>query len=290
MRPAVVANPVTVGDPEGLRAEIKRRAGEAEVLWYETTPDDPGRGQARQALADGADLVLVCGGDGTVTACAVTLAGSGVPLALVPTGTGNLLARNLDLPLDVPAALDVAFAGGRREIDVLDAGQTRFTVMAGVGIDAAMIRDTDDRAKQRHGWAAYVGGVVRALRDDPRARYEIVVDDQPPVRVRALGVLVGNVGRLQGGMALLPDADPADGQLDVIALTPRTWRDLPVLAARIVRRRPDAGPQARTLRGRRVSLRADRPVPLEFDGDYAGPTDRLDVEVAAERVAVCVPG
>lgn len=287
MRLAVVCNPSTVDDPEGLRAELKRRDATSEIDWLETTEDDPGAGQTRQALAAGADRVLVCGGDGTVAACAGAVAGTGVPIGLVPSGTGNLLVRNLGLPLDVPAALDQALGSSRRTIDLLEADGRRFAVMAGLGFDAAMIRDTGEQAKARHGWAAYVLGGLRALRNTPRAHYEVRVDERPVRRLRAIGVLVGNVGELQGGIAVLPDADPADGFLDVIVLAPRGFRDILVLGWRILRRRPGYGHQALVLRGRRVEIRADRKIPLEFDGDFAGEQDALTVTVLPRAVTVC---
>ncbi len=287
MRLAVVCNPVTVDDPDSLRTELKRRDARSGLIWLETTEQDPGAGQTRQAVDAGAELVLVCGGDGTVAACAGVLVGTGVPMALVPTGTGNLLARNLDLPLDVPTALDRAFGGRRRTIDLLDAEGRRFAVMAGLGFDAALIRDTGQQAKKHHGWAAYVVGGLRALRNTPRARYEVRVDQRPVHHVRALGVLVGNVGRLQGGIAVLPGADPSDGLLDVIVLAPHGWRDVLVLAWRILRRRPNEGPQAQISRGRRVEIRSDRAVPLQFDGDYAGEQEELTVTVLPGAVAVC---
>ena len=180
-----MCNPSTVDDPEELRAELKRRASTAEIDWLETTEDDPGAGQTRQALAAGADLVLVCGGDGTVAACAGAVAGTGVPIGIVPTGTGNLLVRNLRLPFEVPAALDRALGRRRRTIDLLEADGRRFAVMAGLGFDAAMIRETGEQAKARHGWAAYILGGLRALRNTARARYEVRVDERPARRLRA---------------------------------------------------------------------------------------------------------
>lgn len=282
-----MCNPSTVDDPEELRAELKRRASTAEIDWLETTEDDPGAGQTRQALAAGADLVLVCGGDGTVAACAGAVAGTGVPIGIVPTGTGNLLVRNLRLPLEVPAALDRALGQHRRTIDLLEADGRRFAVMAGLGFDAAMIRETGEQAKARHGWAAYILGGLRALRNTARARYEVRVDERPARRLRALGVVVGNVGELQGGIAVLPDADPADGLLDVIVLAPRGWLDVLVLGWRILIRRPGYGRQALVLRGRRVEIRADRKMPIEFDGDFAGEQDALTVTVLPGAVTVC---
>jgi diacylglycerol kinase family enzyme len=284
---AIVWNPVTVDDPNELRAELKRRDVGSDLLWLETTEDDPGAGQTRHALDAGAEMVVVCGGDGTVAACAGVLAGTGVPMALVPTGTGNLLVRNLGLPLDVPTALDRAFSADRRTVDLLDAGGRRFTVMAGLGFDAALIRDTSEQAKKRYGWAAYVAAGMRALRNTPRAHYELRVDASAPRRIRALGVLVGNVGELQGGMAVLPDADPSDGLVDVIVIAPRGWLDVVLLAWRIMRRHADNGPQALIAQGRRIEIRAGRPVPVDFDGDYAGEQETLTVTVLPGAVTIC---
>jgi diacylglycerol kinase (ATP) len=290
MKIAIVVNPATVDDPNELRSAIVARDPHAELLWLETTEDDTGAGQTKQALAADAELLLVCGGDGTVAACAGALAGSGVPMALIPTGTGNLLARNLRLPLELQPALDCALstAGERRIIDLLDADGRRFVVMAGLGFDAALIRDTGEQAKKRHGWPAYVAGGLRALRNTPHANYLVEVDGAPPCRERALGVIVANVGELQGGMAILPDADPEDGLLDVIVLTPRGPLGLVVLAWRILRRNPARGRAATALRGARVVIHADRAVPVEFDGDYAGERDSMTVTVLRGGVTVCV--
>ncbi len=275
---AAVVNPVKVADLDALRQAITDRAG-GPIGWWLTTEQDPGTGQAEQAVADGAKLVLVCGGDGTVTACAAVLAGTGVAMAVVPDGTGNLLARNLDIPLELAEALDVAFDGSDRQLDVLAAGDQRFLVMAGLGFDAALIRDTDERLKARVGWLAYLEGFTRALRRHRRTGYEITLDDRPPVRRRAIGVLIGNVGQLEAGIPLLPDAAPDDGILDVIVLVPRSLLDWPVLAGRILAGRSAAGRQADILRGRRVRIVAERPVPYEFDGDFVGERSELEVEV-----------
>ena len=275
---AAVVNPVKVADLDALKQAITERAG-GEIGWWLTTEEDPGGGQTEQALADGAKLMLVCGGDGTVAACAAVLAGTGVAMAVIPDGTGNLLARNLDIPLELPAALAVAFEGSDRQLDVLDAGDQRFLVMAGLGFDAALIRDTDEQLKARIGWLAYLAGFARAARRHRRRRYEITVDDHPPLRRRAIGVLVGNVGQLEAGITLLPEAVPDDGMLDVIVLAPRSLTDWPVLAGRILGKRAAGGRQADILRGRRVRIVAEHPVPFEFDGDFAGERSELDVTV-----------
>jgi diacylglycerol kinase family enzyme len=200
-------------------------------------------------------------------------------MALVPVGTGNLLARNLGIPLEVSEALDVAFGSDQRVIDVLESGEQRFVVMAGLGFDAALMRDTDEELKDRIGWLAYVGGMAKALRRTPRARFTVTLDDAVPETSEAIGVLVGNVGQLEAGITLMPQASPDDGQLDVLVLKPRTARDWPALVWRILRRRPDSGRQADIRRGKVVHISSPVEVPVEFDGDYRGAATELRVEV-----------
>lgn len=133
-RTAVVVNPVKVPDLDELRRTITdalTAEGWPEPMWLETTVDDPGAGQATRAVRDGAELVLACGGDGTVMACVTALAGSDVALAVLPAGTGNLLAANLGLAGDLATGLEVVLQGGRRRIDVGAVGRQSFAVMAG---------------------------------------------------------------------------------------------------------------------------------------------------------------
>src|SRR5687767_9661226 len=121
LRSAVVVNPVKVPDLDELRRAITdalTAEGWPEPMWLETTVDDPGAGQTTRAVRDGAELVFACGGDGTVMACVTALAGSDVALAVLPAGTGNLLAANLGLAGDLATGLEVVLQGGRRRIDV----------------------------------------------------------------------------------------------------------------------------------------------------------------------------
>lgn len=285
---AVVYNPTALSDRAALGAQLERSGLHATVSWYETTRDEPGAKQTREAVANGADMVLVCGGDGTVADCAGELVGTGIAMALVPVGTGNLLARNLGIPLTVDGALRVAAAGRTVEVDVLEAAGRRFLVLAGLGFDAEMIRHATDSAKSRLGWLAYVMAGVRAMRTTKQLTYRVRIDDGPATEHRGWAVLIGNVGRLQGGVRILPDADPHDGLLDVIVLAPRTWRDIPVLVGRILLRRPDAGRQAHVLQGRTVRIDVAEPTAVEFDGEHAGTCTTLAVSLAPGTVTVCV--
>jgi YegS/Rv2252/BmrU family lipid kinase len=289
-RAAVVANPTKHDDIARLRDVVRSamsKHGWDEPVWLETTAEDPGAGQAAHAVRDGVDLVLACGGDGTVTACADGVAGSGVPLGILPLGTGNLLARNLGMPLDLDAALVTALTGTDRRLDAGSANGHTFVVMAGLGFDAKILSESSEPLKKRLGWAADVLSALRHLRDRP-VRVSLVADDGPPMRLRASAVIVGNVGWLQGGIRLLPDAAPDDGALDGVVLTAQGWAGWIRLAARVFLRRPADG-QMTTLQFRNLTVTAAREQPWELDGEVMGGTRRLMITTLPGRVLLRVP-
>ncbi|MDQ1647043.1 MAG: hypothetical protein QOJ50_3227 [Cryptosporangiaceae bacterium] len=298
LRSAVVVNPSKVADLDAHREQVCAAIAEAgwpEPLWLTTTPEDPGCGMAREAVEDGVDVVFASGGDGTVMACAAVLAGTEVALAVLPSGTGNLLATNLGLPTDVPSGVALAATGGRRRIDVgavenADAATGEpgcFTVMAGMGFDAQMLDSASDTMKRRIGWPAYVLAALRHLRQHPM-RVQITLDDKPALRRHARTVLVGNVGKLQGGIPLLPGAEPDDGWFDVAILTPRTLGHWLRLAVAVVRHQPRV-PRMETFRARRIEVRSNRRQARELDGDVIAPARSLVVRVRPAALTLCVP-
>lgn len=287
-RVAVVFNPTSGTEPAVVRKALAA-VGLTDLAWLETTTDDPGAGVTGRAIAEGAALVIAAGGDGTVMACVTAVAGTDVPLAVLPVGTGNLLARNFDIPLELAAAARVAAAGTRRRVDVGAVDDERFAVMAGMGFDAAMLRDAPPALKDRLGWPAYIVSGLRNVRRGPMIRFDLRLDDGPPVRRRGRGVLVGNVGRLQGGLPVLPDARGDDGLLDVAVLAPRRLRDWAGLAGRIVLRRQPRPDQLETWRAARVEVRASRALPVQLDGDVRPSTDRLIVQAQPAALALCIP-
>ncbi|MEV6690919.1 diacylglycerol kinase family protein [Micromonospora sp. NPDC051196] len=290
LRSAVVVNPVKVADLDALRRTVEdtlAAAGWPAPLWYETTVEDPGRGQTEQAVAAGVDVVFACGGDGTVRACVSALVGTEVALAVLPQGTGNLLAANLGLSTDLAAGLAVAVEQGRRLLDVGEVDGQYFAVMAGMGFDAQMLAATSETTKRRIGWPAYVVGAVRHLRDRPM-RVSIRLDDQPPLTRRARSVLVANVGRLQGGVTLLTDAAPDDGYFDIAVLSPRTLRHWLALGWGVLRRR-DRVPRMEEFRARRVEITSNRAQPRELDGDLIEPGRTLRAQIHRRALWLCVP-
>lgn len=316
---AVIVNPVKmpVTQLREIVAPAARAAGFAEPLWLETTEDDAGQGMAAEALAAGVELVLAAGGDGTIRAVVEGLRGSEVRLGLIPGGTGNLLARNLDLPLSSMAdAVAIALGGASRAIDVgfveliRDGGsrsEHSFAVMAGLGIDAEVMASTNSSLKKSIGWLAYVEAGARAL---PKAKpfpvdYQLIGRHRHTVHVST--VLVGNCGRLQGGIELFPDAAIDDGELDVAILQPRglfgwlkVWRRVhwensalkrTAIGRRILRLSPESKRSRETisyLRGSGIALRLDRPRLIELDGDDLGEVvgARFSADPSSLRIAV----
>jgi len=287
----LVVNPTRVDDPAALLERVAKRSAELGLpvpRLVPTTPEDPGEGQAREAAESGAALVLVAGGDGTVRSAAQGLAHSGVPLGILPQGTGNLLARNLDIPRD-DDALEVALSGADRTIDLgrLDDG-TAFTIMAGAGFDALMMREAPEGLKSVIGWGAYLVGGIRGLRHR-RVHLTLRLDDDPPREAVVRTVLVGNVGRLQGGLQLLPDATPDDGTLDVALVAPRSATDWVVLVARGLTRRHRHDRRLELLRGRRVEVRTRRVEARQVDGDLIGDGAGFTAQIDPGALVVRVP-
>ncbi|HET7387846.1 MAG TPA: diacylglycerol kinase family protein, partial [Nocardioidaceae bacterium] len=285
------------GDLAAFRAMVERTAaatGWGPPAWYETTVADPGRAMAEQAAISGAELVLVCGGDGTVRTVCAELAGTGVTVGVIPAGTGNLLARNLGLPLYLPAAVEVALRGQDRAIDLVRVhgdglgDDEHFLVMAGMGFDAAMMEGASESVKARVGWLAYLVSALRNLMF-PVWRLEVSVDGGEWTQARARTVVIGNVGFLQAGMPLLPDARIDDGILDVVILHPRRFVSWVPLAMRVLGRRRRTDESLKRMTGRSVSVRAPLDTPRQLDGDAIGAGRELHAECLHGRLLVRVP-
>ncbi len=229
---AVVYHPVKT-DLAALRAAVatqERIAGWGPTRWYETLESDAGVGATEQALRDGANAGLASGGDGTIRAAAEALRGTGVPLTIVPQGTGNLLARNLGVPLNrLDEAVRAVFSGVNRPIDLgiltivrEDESESRhvFLVLAGMGLDARAISATRATLKKRLGWLAYVDAGVRTMLRDKPLPIHYSVDGSEVKSISVYTVMIGNCGLMPGGVLLIPDAQLDDGLLDVVALKP----------------------------------------------------------------------
>lgn len=313
---AVVYHPAKVRLDRLRRAvrEQERRHGWGASRWYETSNADHGQHAAEEALAGSPDAVIVAGGDGTVRTVAEAVGDSGVPIAMLPTGTGNLLARNLGLPLnDLEASVAAAFAGTTRAVDVAVAelqdaeGAKRshlFLVMAGIGLDAEMAQHTTAVAKRRLGWLAYVRPIARSVIAHRLFRLDYRIDGGPVRPARAHTVIVGNCGTLTGNMLLIPAAKVDDGLLDVVMLRPKGRFGWARIGARLtiqgLAHRSRFGrsvlllaPDLRALayaQGRRFDGSFEVPHVIELDGDSVGLVTRVRISIRPGALRVCTTG
>jgi len=317
---AVIINRTLVRDLGRFRRRCREAAAATgwEPSFLETTLDDPGPGQARSAVAAGARMVVAAGGDGTVRACAHALAGTQVPLAIVPLGTANLAARALGVPPGTGGALATAFGGHERRIDLAAArladatgpadatvpadnaepadtagsvdaaGMLTFAAMAGIGLDAEVVAATPRLLKRRAGWLAYAAAGAAHL-PGRGEWFTVRLDDGEPLARRARCVVVGNAGLLPGGFALLPRARLDDGVLDVGILAPVGPAGWVRVARHVVTGGGRDGPQLETHRARRIEILAETPLPREVDGEVIAPGRSLTVTLLRRSLTVRVP-
>ena len=279
----MVVNPVTAADlADGVREELDG----VEVVVVETTVDDPGAGQAAELLRRRVDLVVACGGDGTVRACGHSLAGTDTPLAVAPAGTGNLLALNFDLP-DEPGDIAALIRDGEdRRIDTGICNGETFLIMTGAGFDARIMEETSREAKNRFGPLAYVATALQHVGDDP---ISVEIESGRSVdQLEIATVLIGNVGRLQGGADVFPDAAPTDGLLDLLAIKASTTPDWLAAAVDTLTKK-DRSEQLLRRRINTAAVRFGRDTPYQIDGEERPATRRLDVAVQPSSLTIRIP-
>lgn len=309
---AVVYNPVAA-PLEELRQHVQRQEARhkwAPTTWHPSDPKDFGAGAAVQALKKRPEVMIVAGGDGTVRAVASVLIDSNVPIALVPCGTGNLLARNLKIPLnDVASCIVMAFQKDSILIDVAAIELCRpgghhsgeiFLVMSGVGLDADMAGATSTRLKKYLGWIAYSVPIAQSVFAHRLFSLTYSIDEHKQKNARAHTVIIGNCGTLSGNMLLIPTARFDDGLLDVALMQPtRRWgwvRIAAKLALQGLMRRSVLGQEIIAgamnrnslsfLQGERFDATFYIPRPIELDGDSFGVVTQLSVRILPDALRI----
>jgi diacylglycerol kinase family enzyme len=316
---ASVAFVINRGLVRDRRAFMRRCLAAAEAEGFKATFAETGSAQeglraVREAVAAGARLVFAVGGDGTVRTCAQALEDTGVPLAIVPLGTANLVARALGVPGRIGPALQAGFRGRDRPIDLArvedlrradlgsdaggaDAGGadrdgavggTVFVAMAGIGLDAAVVGAAPRGGKRWFGWVAYLAAGVRHLGWTER-EFAVRLDHQSVVCRRARCVVVGNVGLLPGGFRLLPEAGVDDGWLDVAILAPSGGLGWVGVAGRVLMRHRGEHRSLERFRARHVEISAGEELPRQIDGEVVLPGRTLTVSIRAGALTIRQP-
>jgi YegS/Rv2252/BmrU family lipid kinase len=268
--------------------KVLAQEGITDPLWHEVSKSRRAPEYARRAAARGVDVLFVWGGDGTVQRCIDAVAGTDTAVAILPAGTANLLATNLQIPDDLTGAVRIGLHGDRRRLDTGSVNGEHFTVMAGAGFDARMISDASRKMKARFGRAAYLWTGARNLMLH-RASAVIEVDGKRFFRGRVSAVLAGNVGKILGGLEVFRGAEPDSGLLELGVVTARNPADWARVFGRIVAGHPAKSKFVRITSGKRIKIRFDRPFPYELDGGDRKPVRKLKIRVHPASITVCVP-
>jgi YegS/Rv2252/BmrU family lipid kinase len=233
---------------------------------------------ARRAAELGYRAVCVVGGDGTLAEAATGLAGTDVPLAIIPRGTANQVARNLKIPVAFEPAVDVAVNGTPTAIDLGRINGRSFALVAGAGFDAAVMTAATRELKERWGFGAYIFAAVKEALAAAPARFHIRADGND-LEVSAVTVMIANVGALftaylpfRFSLAPQPMSSWYDGLFDIMIVAPRAFPDWATVLWKAARHQFGGSNQLIHLQAREVRIEADPAVPVQIDGDPAGMT------------------
>jgi len=303
---AVIFNPDKISAAR-LERLVKKHADEPFDL-VETDRETGGQQAASAAVSAGAIRILVAGGDGTLRNVVQATEGLGIAIGIIPIGTGNILARNLKLPLGVEQAIKKALRGSAYEIDLglaraIDTAGTHqsylFTGIAGVGMDARLLQNTSKDRKKQIGWIAYIGGGIKSL-PLKFERFDISFDGKERT-LKSYSLLVGNAGWLPGAISMMPDASLDDGKLDVAAIGPRriwnwvdflsriTWQNKVVRPLALGRKWMDQTANVKTienLSSARIRIRPHNPASMQLDGDGIGEIVEVDFSLKPKALRV----
>ena len=275
----------------GGLAELRRvlaERGVEDVFWREVDKSKYAPKQVEAALDHKAELVFVWGGDGMVQRCVDVLAGTRARVAILPAGTANLLATNLEIPKDIEAAVDIGLHGGTRRIDVGRVNGERFAVMAGAGFDARMIGDADGGLKDRFGRLAYIWTGAKNIREPPfHAR--IAVDGSRWYDGEASCILLGNVGQLFGGIEAFDNAQPDDGLLEVGVTNAEGIGQWARTVARTAIGSTAKSPFVQVTKAKKIRIELDRKITYELDGGERDAAKTFKVKIEPGAITVRVP-
>lgn len=296
-RTLIIVNPFAGSDEvAALRRQIGGAFSELDLGFDLVTTGHAGHATelARGAVELGYARVAVCGGDGTLAETATGLAGSRIPLGLIPRGTANQVAQNLGIPTDLDDAVRVIATGATRTIDVGRIGDRVFALCAGAGFDAAVMQAATRELKERWGFGAYVYAAMKEALTATPCRFHIRADDRE-FEVDAVSVLVANVGELFAGwlplrFSLGPQPTSAwnDGLFDVVVVSPQRLPDMAAILLRSAQHRFTGSDRLAHFQAASITVDAKPAIAVQVDGDPAGTTP-ISMDVMRDALDVIVP-
>jgi len=275
------------GGLEELRSTLAD-AGYDKPVWYEVAKSRKAHQAVRKAVKNGAKLLFVWGGDGMVQRCIDALSGHDVALAILPAGTGNLLATELGIPKNIARAVKIGLEGIRRRFDAGVVNGERFAVMTGTGLDAIMIHDTSRGAKDKLGRLAYLRGAVEAMRSRS-VQTSIRLDGELWFKGKASCVLVGNIGKVTGGIEVFDDASPSDGVLNIGVVSTKNVEEWIRVFLSIALRRRGRSKLLERASARKIVVKLRQKRRYEVDGGLRPRTKKLRIRIRPRAITICVP-
>ena len=281
----IIYNPAAGrGHAATLRKTAEERLG-AGWEWRPTARPGHAVELARAAAGEGAPVVVAFGGDGTVGDVGRGILGSDAALGILPMGTGNDVARNLGLPLDLGAACDALARGRVRRVDVGRINGTAFLNNAGTGFDARVMQTMNTSIRFVRGKPAFILAVLKMFPGFQPFSLSLACDGRPAEMLRAMMLSVLNGSVYGAGMKACPDGVMDDGELDVMVITAMPKPQLLALFPKVIAGQHAGHPAVRLFRARRLVIDCDPPQPLNIDGDVSGATPaEIVVEPAALKV------
>lgn len=232
--------------------------------------------------------IVVCGGDGTIMETVGTIVNKPVVMGVVPLGTGNLFAKNLNIPLLIEESLQVALKGRVQKIDVGRANGTFFTIMAGIGLDAEVMKNSDSNLKKKIGFLAYAVAALKRLQKKSDT-YAISVNSKRPRTYRARSIMIANMGKIQGGIKIVPAANPQSGKLKIGVIQPKSLFSWINLSVHALFGNINKSAHYTLLEGKSVTIQTNTKKTYECDGNDFPPTNKLTIEIFPSALKVMTP-
>lgn len=270
-RALMLVNPNARRGSEAIEPVIERLAqgGVDAVVERFDTPDEVSADIARRRHE--ADLVIVCGGDGTINSAARGILETGLPMGIMPMGTANDLARTLSIPNGLLQAADVIIAGNTRRVDLGEVNGHPFFNVASMGLSVDLARGLTPEAKRRWGKLGYALAALKVATRAKRFRAEII-SDTGRERVKTLQIAVGNGVHYGGGTMIHADATIEDGHLDLYSLELKNVWKFGLMLGAFRRGEHGAWDEVRTAKSTEFDIRTETTMPINTDGDLVTQT------------------
>lgn len=289
----LVLNPVSgVKNSDTVRANFESvfKAAGWSVEVYKTTPEGSTIEKVQQSIANGVNLVIAAGGDGTVSEVASALVGTNIPMGIIPVGTGNALARNLGIPMTVEEALKLLVGPNRRiMLDALAFHNRYYLLNVGVGLSASLIKATPREQKRRFGYLAYVWNFLAQISGLRLRQFRLIIDGKQH-RIWASELMVVNSSIVGlGELKAFAEINADDGKVEVLAIRAPTIFGLARFALSYVLGNRQRGPGYITYTAANsISIHSRRSEVVQADGEIVGRTP-IDILVHPAAVEIIIP-